>query len=223
LAALVFSLFENPSVPAGQESQESRPILEIVLQTKFIIALLSAGIGYAVMSFLMTSTPLSMHEHHGYSLADSKWVIQSHLIAMFLPSLFSGFLLKKIGKGNLMFIGAAFYLVVTLIALSGQELMHYWWALVILGIGWNFLFLSGTSLLPESYHHSERFKAQATNDLAVFVLQAIASLSAAWILFNFGWNTQVLICIPPTIAVLIAAVLYTLRYSKEKIAIRASN
>jgi MFS family permease len=215
LAAVIFSLFKNPPSPEQSDDETSRPLLKIVMQPKFIIALLSAGIGFGVMSFLMTSTPLAMHVHHGYSLNDAKWVIQSHLIAMFLPSLFSGFLIKYFGIGKLMFAGCILYLVVAVVAFSGQALMHYWWALVLLGIGWNFLFLSGTTLLPQSYRHAERFKAQAVNDFSVFSFQAIAALSAAWILFNFGWNIQVLICIPPTLCVLIASFVYIVRHEAK--------
>ncbi|MDO6423714.1 MFS transporter [Saccharophagus degradans] len=205
LAMLIFSLFKNPIAAATNTLSSARPLKDIVRQPLFIIALISAGFGYGLMSFLMTSTPLSMHTHHGYSLADAKWVIQSHLVAMFLPSLFSGFLLKKLGEGKVMLLGGILYGVVILVAFAGQALMHYWWALVLLGVGWNFLFLSGTSLLPKTYKHEERFKAQAVNDFIVFTVQATAALSAAWVLFEFGWHTQVAIGIPLTVIIIIGA------------------
>ena len=153
----------------------------------------------------MTSTPLSMHEHHGHSLQDAKWVIQSHLVAMFLPSLFSGFLLQRFGIGKVMLAGGLLYLAVAVVALQGVAVLHYWWALVLLGVGWNFLFLSGTSLLPKAYNHAERFKTQAINDFIIFTLQGVASLSAAWVLFQFGWNIQVLSTIPFAVVLLVAA------------------
>lgn len=216
-AVFVFSMFKNPKMIEEARDEEQRPLNKIIRQPVFIIALTAAALGYALMSFLMTSTPLSMHEHHGFSLAQAKWVIQSHLIAMFLPSLFSGFLLKRFGSTSIILFGSALYLVVVAIALAGQQFLHYWWALVLLGVGWNFLFLGGTSLLPQAYRHSERFKTQALNDFVVFALQATASLSAAWVLFRFGWSIQVLICVPFTLFILIATSIYSMVTKKQKL------
>lgn len=204
-AMMIFSFFKTPATKNENESNAPRALQLIIFQPVFIIALLASAIGYAVMSFLMTSTPISMHSMQNHSLHEAKWVIQSHLIAMFLPSLFSGFLVKHFGAIKILLCGCALYLCVICIGLSGQELGHYWWALVLLGIGWNFLFLSGTSLLPHAYEASERFQAQAVNDFSVFALQAAASLSAAWILFRFGWNTQLWICLPLTLALALLA------------------
>ena len=144
----------------------------------------------------MTATPLSMHHLHGHSLNDTKWVIQSHIAAMFIPSLFTALLVKKMGLKNLMLVGTFIYALVTVIALSGEHVMHYWWALVLLGVGWNFLFLTGTSLLPQSYQASERHKVQAINDFIIFGFQATASLMAGWILFKAGWHVVVLTSLP---------------------------
>jgi MFS family permease len=137
-----------------------------------------------------------MHKLHGHSLNDTKWVIQSHIAAMFIPSLFTALLVKRIGLKNLMLVGTVIYAVVTVIALSGEQVMHYWWALVLLGIGWNFLFLTGTSLLPQSYRDSERHKVQAINDFIIFGFQATASLLAGWILFKAGWHVVVFTSLP---------------------------
>jgi predicted MFS family arabinose efflux permease len=216
IAALTFGFFHNPAPANHAQEEEQRPLITIAKQPVFMIALTAAALGYALMSFLMTSTPLSMHEHHGFSLAQAKWVIQSHLIAMFLPSLFSGVLLKHLGSTSIIILGAILYLVVVAVALAGQAFLHYWWALVLLGVGWNFLFLGGTSLLPQAYRHSERFKAQALNDFAIFTLQALASLSAAWVLFRFGWSVQVLICVPFTLLILISTITYSMITKKRR-------
>ncbi|MDO6748568.1 MFS transporter [Gilvimarinus sp. 1_MG-2023] len=205
LAALVFNGFHNPLLQKTDEPDGGRPLGQVIRQPVFIIALASAAIGYAVMSFLMTSTPISMHSHHGHSLLDAKWVIQSHLLAMFLPSLFSGFLLQKFGVLRLMLAGGALYIGVLIVALSGQALLHYWWALVLLGIGWNFLFLAGTTLLSKSHSNAERFKVQAVNDFSVFSLQALASLSAGWVLVQYGWSTQVWLSLLPVGVLLMLA------------------
>jgi MFS family permease len=216
VAIVIFSMFENPPTKEEESSKSGRSGFDIAKQPVFIVALLSACIGYAVMSFIMTSTPLSMHQLQSHSLADSKWVIQSHMAAMFLPSLFSGFLLKRFGPSYLMITGSILYLLVAVVALSGQAVVHYWWALLILGVGWNLLFLSGTTLLPSAYKHNERFKAQAINDFTVFSLQALASLSAGWVLISYGWNTTILICIPLTLVVLITAAYYQFGISKRE-------
>jgi MFS family permease len=216
VSIIIFSMFETPPTKEEENSKSGRSGFDIAKQPVFIVALLSACIGYAVMSFIMTSTPLSMHQLQGHSLADSKWVIQSHMAAMFLPSLFSGFLLKRFGPSYLMITGSILYLLVAVVALSGQAVIHYWWALLILGVGWNLLFLSGTTLLPSAYEHNERFKAQAINDFTVFSLQALASLSAGWVLISYGWNTTILICIPLTLVVLISAAYYQFGISKRE-------
>lgn len=196
LALAVFSLFKNPAVPKVEAQKEQRPLFEIIRQPVFLMAVFAAGVGFAVMSFLMTSTPVTMHHFHGYTVEDAKWVIQSHMLAMFLPSLITGKLIERVGVGVVIFSGALLFALVLLIAAQGHELMHFWWALVLLGIGWNFLFIGGTTLLPQSYSYSERFKVQAVNDFSVFSMQALAALSAGWVLFRYGWETQLMICVP---------------------------
>ncbi len=195
-AMLLMLLFKNPTITQEQVSGEARPLTTIMKQPLFIIAICCATVGYGLMSYLMTATPLSMHHMQGHSLNDTKWVIQSHIAAMYLPSLFTPWLIKKIGLKGLLLIGTATYTVVAYIAVSGQEVMHYWWALTLLGIGWNFLFLTGTSLLPQSYQASERHKVQASNDFILFGFQAIASLMAGWVLFKAGWLWVVLTSMP---------------------------
>ncbi|MCP8897831.1 MFS transporter [Gilvimarinus xylanilyticus] len=205
LAALVFSRFR--AVATAQESidEPARPLRTLIVQPVFLQALAAAAIGYGVMSFLMTSTPISMHEMHGHSVADAKWVIQSHLLAMFVPSLFAGALLKSLGVQRLMLLGSVLYALVLALGLLGVSLMHYWGALVLLGIGWNFLFLSGTSLLPGAYRPAEKFKVQAANDFVIFAVQAVASLSAGWVLYQFGWRWQVLSCLVPVVLLLVTS------------------
>ena len=196
IAIGVISFLEPIGVKDQQESHGARPLIKIVKQPIFIIAVFAGAIGYSVMSYVMTATPLSMHEVEGHSLESTKWVVQSHIVAMYLPSLFSALLIRYIGIARLMIIGCLIYVGVVIIALAGSHVMHYWWALVLLGIGWNFLFTSGTLLLPESYQSNERFKAQAVNDFSIFFVQAFGSLSAGIILFSQGWNMLIYISIP---------------------------
>ena len=196
LAMVIMLGFKNPIINESINSGSARPLSQIIKQPIFIIAILAGTIGYALMSYLMTATPISMHNMHGHSLQETKWVIQSHIAAMFLPSLFTAWLVKKLGLKSLLLAGTLIYAAVAIIALSGQQAIHYWWALILLGIGWNFLFLTGTSLLPLCYSNSERHKVQALNDFILFGFQAIASLMAGWVLFNAGWHFVILSSMP---------------------------
>ncbi|MEJ2065765.1 MAG: MFS transporter [Reinekea sp.] len=173
----------------------------------FILAVAAATIGYGVMSFVMTATPLAMHEMTGHSLESTKWVIQSHIMAMFLPSFITGELIRKWGETRIIFIGLLAYLGTTAFAFSGVEVFHYWWALVLLGVGWNFLFIGGTTLLSKTYTAEEKFSVQAANDMTVFVFQALSSLSAGAILFISGWHGIVIMSLVPTALLLLGLLL----------------
>lgn len=196
IAMFIFLAFSNPTSQSQSIDKSPRPTIEIIKQPIFIISVVAAALGFALMSYVMTATPLSMHHVHGHSLSDTKWVIQSHIAAMFIPSLFTAILVKKLGLHRLMLIGTFIYTFVALIALSGEQVVHYWWALLLLGIGWNFLFLTGTSLLPQSYEENERHKVQAINDFIIFGSQAAASLLAGWVLFKAGWYAVILSTAP---------------------------
>ena len=213
LAIVIMQRFQNPIIETEEIQTTSRSLFTIVKQPIFIIAVLTAALGYALMSYLMTATPLSMHHLHGHSLSDTKWVIQSHIAAMFLPSLFTAYLVKKFGIQSLLISGTIIYAGVIIIALSGEHLLHYWWALILLGIGWNFLFLTGTTLLPQSYQANERYKVQALNEFILFGFQAIASLFAGWVLLQTGWHGLVLSCLP-FIGVLLVISIYYLKQAK---------
>lgn len=198
LAGGLVLLAYRPNDPPkeNRDSYGGRSLSEIAKQPVLWAAVMSAGIGYAVMSYVMTATPVSMHHMQGHSLLDTKWVIQSHICAMFLPSFFSGRLITRFGVKKMILAGVLVYVLCGLIALSGQALMHYWLGLVLLGIGWNFLFVAGTALLPESYLPEERFKVQGLNDFSVFGSQALASLSSGFVIFNVGWNMMILFASP---------------------------
>jgi len=215
LATLIMVFFKEPKIKTTTSNGEARPLPVIVKQPIFIISLSTAAIGFALMSYLMTATPLSMHHMQGHSLIETKWVIQSHIAAMYLPSLLTPWLIKKVALKGLLKLGSVIYIAVALIAFSGQEVMHYWWALILLGIGWNFLFLTGTSLLPQSYEACERHKVQATNDFILFGFQAFASLMAGWVLFAGGWNYVVLSSLPFIVILVIINTIYV-RYENKR-------
>lgn len=202
LSLFFFQFYRESTIPDTDHEIAGRPLRAIVSTPAFFIPSLCAAIGFGVMSFVMTATPLTMYEVCGFDLSDTKRVIQSHILAMFLPSLISGSLMKRFGVGRIMSVGAMLYAVVVLIGLGGQALMHFWGSLILLGVGWNFLFMGGTALLPQSYRSSERFKAQAVNDFIVFGTQAVASLSSGWFVFTFGWSGLMVACLPLLLAAL---------------------
>ncbi|MGH1540282.1 MAG: MFS transporter [Arenicella sp.] len=208
MTMLLLTMFKNPIVEKNAERGTGRPLLDIISQPVFIIAAGSGAIAFGVMTLVMTATPISMHEFHDHSLETTKWVIQSHMVAMFLPSLVTGMLLTRVNKISLLLWGLIIYCVVSLFAFSGVQVMHYWWALVLLGVGWNILFVTSTALLPQAYSGEERFKVQACNDFLVFGLQALASFSAGWLLFKFGWSGVIWVSLfmtVPTILLLFIA------------------
>jgi len=155
------------------------------------------------MSFLMTATPISMHHHHGFSIESTKIVIQFHIIGMFLPSLFTGRLIKKFGHSPIIYTGVLFFLLTILLSYFETTYINYLIALTFLGIGWNFLFITSTSLLVISYREEEKFKAQGFNEIVVFSMQAIASLSAGFMLTLVGWEIMNILCVPLSLLVIL--------------------
>ena len=196
IAFILMSFFKPAAKFKEQTSQSKRSLFDIIKQGSFLVAVSAATTGYVVMSFIMTATPVSMHVMDGFSLHQTKVVLQSHVIAMFLPSLFTAFLLKYLGLTRIMLLGVVLFFTSIFIAFSSHALSYYWWSLVLLGLGWNFLFIGGTNLLPKSYNENEKFQVQSINDFLIFGLQALAALSAGWFVFNFGWEVVLLSTIP---------------------------
>ena len=183
-----------------------RSYFQLISQPRFLQAIVSAAFAYAIMAFLMTATPISMHIMEKINLDKTGIVIQFHIVAMFLPSLVTGRLIKKYGHSNIMYFGVILFGTTIIMSLFEQTFTNYLIALIFLGLGWNFLFISGTSLLVISYKEEEKFKAQGLNEILVFSTQAIASLSAGFLLSLTSWNAMNLICIPFLILILIATV-----------------
>ena len=186
--------------------QADRSLRKIVLQPVFLTAVSGGAVAYGVMTLIMTATPLSMHLNDGYSIEETSSVIRAHVLAMYVPSLAAGFLIDRVGVTRLMIVGAAGLLATSIVGLQGHSLLHYWWALVLLGVGWNFLYVGGTTLLTYTYSLAERFRAQAVNEFLVFGMSATASLLAGTVMFYFGWTTLMLVPIPILIAICVALV-----------------
>lgn len=180
---------------AGNEAP-GRPLSVVARQPVFIVAVLGGIAGYGLMTLVMTATPISMNVDNGYSLAVTAGVISAHVLAMYVPSLVSGLLIEKLGVVRMMFAGAAGLLATSLVGLQGHAVIHYWWALVLLGIGWNFLYVGATTMLTYTYAGNERYRAQGLNEFLVFGSSATASLLAGTVMHLFGWFWLMMIPIP---------------------------
>lgn len=194
----VFALYQPIKKTAEQHARagSARTLKEIAAHPVFWVAILSSAIAYAVMSYVMTATPVTMHNLMGHSVTDTKWVIQLHICAMYLPSFFSGILIQRFGQLKMLWTGLFCYGLSIMIAWLDTELINFYVSLILLGIGWNLLFVSGTSLLPKSYKDGEEFKVQGVNDFMVFGLQAMAALSSGVIVYSFGWVVLLFSALP---------------------------
>jgi MFS family permease len=207
--ALFFFLEPLKAEQNERHEAPQRPLREIVRQPVFMVAVLGGTIAYGVMTLIMTATPLSMHINDGYSIEQTANVIRSHVLGMYVPSLFAGFVIERLGISRMMAVGAAGLIAACVVGLRGHSVMHYTAALVLLGIGWNFLYVGGTTMLTLTYSMTERFKAQAVNEFSVFGTSAAASLLAGTVMHVYGWYTLVLLPVPLLLVIL--AGLYIVR------------
>jgi MFS family permease len=204
---LLLALREPSPAPESGPRLGRRPLREMVAQRLFLVAVLAGVVGQGVMTFIMTATPISMHVMDGFSLPETAAVIRTHVLAMYLPSLVSAFLIGWLGARGLMWAGLAAFGATVAIALQGHQYLHYWWSLLLLGVGWNFLFVGGTTLLVQSYRPVERFTAQAVNDFSVFGVAALGSLLAGSVVHLAGWEA-VLWGSLPALLVMMASLLW---------------
>jgi len=214
---LLLRFVRIPTPSLAEQAATGRPLRVIASQPKFIVAVLAGAIGYGVMNFLMTSTPIAM-QVCGHPYGDAAFVISSHIIGMFAPSFVTGPLIKRVGVLPVMFAGALFNFLAIGIALSGVAVAQFWWALVLLGVGWNFLYLGGTTLLTETYRPEERARAQGTNEQAIFIMMAISSLSSGLTVTTAGWERVNLFALPLVALVATAIVWYALHSRRTAVA-----
>lgn len=207
LATAVLLFFVEPQSATRSTAGESRPWASILAQPVIWLAVLSGMTAFAVMSTVMTATPLHMHFENGHSLVDTKWVIQSHIVAMFLPSLVVPMIIRRVGEVGLIGLGVGALLASLAVIFSDYEFANYWLSLVLLGLGWNFLFIGGTTLLPQGYRESERFKVQAFNDFTIFGVQSTGALMAGWLLARIGWQ-YLLLAMLPILLMLVLTLVY---------------
>lgn len=191
----IFWHMDLPLPTAEEMSGQRRPLGVIIRQPVFVVAVVSAMIAYSVMTLLMTATPLAM-KAHGFGFGQTAFIIQWHLVGMFAPSFFSGALMNRYGVLPVMLLGVIAYLVVVLINFQTPSMASYWMALVLLGIGWNFLFIGATTLLHEAWTPAEKGRVQGINDTLVFSMSSIAAMSSGLLQASIGWKAINLVSLP---------------------------
>lgn len=186
-AMLLLTRLDIPQLPEEDRKAPGRPLKHIMRQPVFIVAALASGLSYGIMNLFMTSTPLAMHAHD-HPFNDAAFVLEWHVIGMYAPSFFTGSLINRFGVLNIILAGIVLLFGSIVAALSGTHLIHFWAALFILGVGWNFMYVGASSLLTECYTPAERAKTQAANDFLVFCTMAVSSASSGLLMSKSGWH-----------------------------------
>jgi MFS family permease len=204
LSLLAMSFIRFPvHVARAPGAASGRPLREIVRQPIFIVAVLASALGYGVMNLLMASTPIAMQQcKHPFDSA--ALVLEWHVLGMFVPSFFTGHLIKRFGVLPIMGVGAGLNFVCVAVALSGVDLMQFLVALFALGVGWNFLYTGGTTLFTQAYRPEEKNKAQGTMDFCVFSTMAVSSFASGALITTQGWIWLNLGSLVPMAAVALA-------------------
>lgn len=186
LTLLILSLIKLPPLTQQKHQEDGRKLGTIAQQPVFIVAVLGSMVGYGVMALLMTATPLAMvAAHHPFETAAS--VIQWHVLGMFAPSLITGYLINRFGVLKIVLTGVLLNGLCIAINLAGTHAPHFFAALLLLGIGWNFMFIGSTTLLTEAYTPTERAKTQATHDFLMLSFVAFTTFLSGKLLNEWGW------------------------------------
>ncbi|GGX03568.1 MFS transporter [Pigmentiphaga litoralis] len=202
LAVPLIALLRIPPPPAVTATGSGRPLSEIALTPKFIVAVTAGVVTFGLMSFVMTAAPIAM-VGCGHTVGEAALGIQWHVLAMFAPSLFTGRLIAAIGKYAMTALGLVLIAAAALMSLGGLDLFNFWGGLVLLGVGWNFGFIGATSIVTDCYRPEERSKVQALNDFLVFGTVALSSFSSGRMLGAAGWDAINLMMFPLVAVVLV--------------------
>ncbi len=214
LAIFLLSLLRVPPSGEPEPGSYARPLKAIVKLPSVKVAMIAAAIGYAIMILVMSATPLAM-KNVGFDMTVIAHVMQWHVLGMFLPSFFTGSLIKRFGTATILHTGSLLLIGSALTANTGQTLTHFEISLVLLGVGWNFLFIGGSTLLATTHTEAERGKVQGSNDLIIFTLVAIGSLMAGKLLFTLGWESLNLLMLSPVFFVIFATQLWVIGNRKK--------
>ncbi len=205
LAMAVQSRVHVPKPTREERSGGGRPLGEIVRQPVFVVAVISAAFGYGIMNLLMVATPLAM-DFCSHPFAQAAMVIQWHVVGMYAPGLFTGSLIRRYGTLKVILAGVALVGGCVAVALSGTTVTHFLVALALLGVGWNFMYTGGTTLLTESYAPAEKARAQGANDFAVFATMGVSSFSSGALVSVAGWERMNMLALPVLAVVVVAVV-----------------
>ena len=178
-----------PLAGQGSTGLQGRPLSQIVRQPVFIIAAAGCAIGYGVMNLLMAATPIAMAQC-GHPFSAAALVLEWHVLGMYVPSFFTGKLIKRFGVLPIMSTGLALNIACVLFALNGTDVMHFLGALMVLGVGWNFLYIGGSTLATETWRPEEKTRAQAALDFCVYATMTITSFSSGALVTTGGWTAM---------------------------------
>ena len=217
LAMAVQSRVHVPKPTREERSGGGRPLGEIVRQPVFVVAVISAAFGYGIMNLLMVATPLAM-DFCSHPFAQAAMVIQWHVVGMYAPGLFTGSLIRRYGTLKVILAGVALVGGCVAVALSGTTVTHFLVALALLGVGWNFMYTGGTTLLTESYAPVEKARAQGANDFAVFATMGVSSFSSGALVSVAGWERMNMLALP-VLAVVVVAVVWLARLRRVPAAV----
>lgn len=205
LSTLLMQALRIPKLTAQEAAQGGRPLSEIARQPVFVAALIASMLGYGVMTLVMSSTPLAMQQLcQGFKFSDSATVIQVHIVAMFLPSFFTGHLIQRFGVLTIVAAGAIIQLGCAVVNLMGTDFWNFLIANAFVGLGWNFTFVGGSTLLTRTYKPVERAKVQACHDFLVYATTATAAASAGFMQQKAGWDVINMSSIPLMVIVVLA-------------------
>ncbi len=215
VGTILIGLIQVPPASEPEGKGSGRKLERIARHPAFTVALLAGAIGYGVMVLIMTATPIAMSQE-GFGIEQTALVMQFHVMGMFAPSFVTGFLIARAGVLNILLTGGAILLVAVAIAVSGVALWQYLAALLLLGVGWNFLFIGGSSLLTETHRPEERGKVQGLNDFAIFSLVALGSILSGALLHALGWATLNMLALPLIAITLLATLWLKLRPTRQR-------
>jgi MFS family permease len=206
IALAVQSCVHVPPPTIEERSGGGRPLREIVRQPIFIVAALAGAVGYGLMNLLMTATPIAM-SFCGHPFGATALVIEWHVVGMYAPGFFTGSLIRRFGVLNVILAGVLLVAACVAVALNGNTVAHFLAALALVGVGWNFMYTGGTTLLTEAYAPAEKARTQGANDFIVFATMALSSLASGALVSAAGWETMNR-AVLPFLAMIAAAVLW---------------
>ncbi|RJX75441.1 MFS transporter [Vibrio sinensis] len=213
LALLLLQTIRFPSVVAGNVATKSDPLKDIIKAPNFMLAVFAAMVAYAVMNILMTATPLAMIGC-GFNFDKAAGVIEWHVLGMFVPAFFTGKLIERFGARLMILAGGCLFVLCVLINIHGQSIWHFTIALVLLGVGWNFMFIAATGLFSQSYQVHNRSKAQAFNEFFVFSCVTVTALLSGWLEATIGWEKLNIYVLPFVMIVILLFVFDQYRTNK---------